>query len=166
MQEIPQFGDAYRVSKAMPERILLAKTSDEIREILDDYLDEIMTAYQNKRISNPIAQRMLELIEKDYAQQLTLSTMAEKLHISSAYASRVFKENTGVSFKWYLNEVRMDATYNYLKRTNMPIHEIAMKVGYVEVRSFYKMFKSHFGVTCSQIREMYSSTGKADTEQR
>ena len=160
MRESPDFWDIYQLSIPIPELIMTADSSADIDRLLAEYLEDVITCYGGSVNKSPIVNRMVEFIENNYHKPITLEMLANQLHMSPAYASRLFKKYMGVNLKWYLNEVRMDATYNYLKRTQIPIQEIAIKVGYVEIRSFYKMFKSHFGVTCSQIRELYSSQQK------
>jgi len=160
MKKSPVFWDVYQLSLPVTDRIMAANSSEDIEKVLAEYLEEIITGFGWGADKNPVVRRMLEYIENNYHKPITLKTLSDQLHMSTAYASRLFKKYMGVNFKWYLNEVRMDATYNYLKRTQISIHEIAEKVGYVEVRSFYKMFNTHFGVTCSQIRELYSSQQK------
>ncbi|MCL1828440.1 MAG: helix-turn-helix domain-containing protein [Oscillospiraceae bacterium] len=157
MKWAPDFRSIFEISVSIPERITAASATEEIVEILDEFLEVVITSYGEFDIRSPIVKRMVEYIENNYDKPITLEKLARSLHLSTSYASRLFKKYMGVNMKWYLNEVRMDYAYNYLKQTQIPIQEVAKKVGYVEIRSFYKMFKSHFGVTCSQIRNLYSS---------
>lgn len=163
IKEVPYFWSIFQLSLPIPGRIMTADSNERIKEVLDEYLEEVSACYGWDDVRNPIVARMVEYIETNYSSPITLEKLSRQMQISSAYASRLFKKYMGVNFKWYLNEVRMDATYNYLKRTQVPIHEIAERVGYDEVRSFYKMVKSHFGLTCSQIRELYK-TQQTDDE--
>jgi YesN/AraC family two-component response regulator len=158
LEKTSLFRQIFNAALPVPERLGAVRSKQQMWGILIEYYESVISIYQKlEPRANPIVDRILEMIETGYSQPLTMESVASKLHLTPSYASRLFKENVGVNFKWYLNEVRMDATYNLLKRTDIPIQEIAERVGYKEMRGFYKMFRNHFGTTCTQIRQLYTS---------
>lgn len=81
--------------------------------------------------------------------------MCETQNISRATLHRVLKANTGQSASSYINEIRLREAYALLTYLNIPIKDIAMKVGYFDPKYFTRVFKKKFGVTPSKIRIKY-----------
>ncbi len=83
---------------------------------------------------------------------LSVDTLCEYLHLSSAYFSTLFKRETGKSFIAYVTELRMDMAANMLTQTDEKTYLIAEKIGYTDPNYFSYVFKKHFGVTPSKYR--------------
>ena len=79
--------------------------------------------------------------------------MAEQFELTSNYVSRFFKQETGCSFIQYITMLRMDRAKELLITTEIPIKEIVMQIGYVDVANFVRKFKSCEGLTPGQFRE-------------
>ena len=62
---------------------------------------------KNMRFS-PCISRVVAHIEKNFAQDISLKTMAYDLNINAAYLGQLFKLETGQLFSVYLNRVRID----------------------------------------------------------
>lgn len=54
-------------------------------------------------------------IDHNYARPISLSDAAEYLQVSSSYLSRIFKNDTGMNFVNYLNQVRIDKARSMLE---------------------------------------------------
>ncbi|BAE82650.1 helix-turn-helix domain-containing protein [Desulfitobacterium hafniense] len=150
--------EVYDCTSSIGNKVFLARNSAELRSIIDEYFDAIVQVYQivdtNK---NPHVKRIIRYVNEHYDRPFTIKDMFKSLNVSSSYASRIFVEQMGVSIKWYINEYRMYKAQNYLYFTNWPISAVASKVGYSDVRSFYKMYNKHFSISCSKIRNLYDS---------
>lgn len=106
------------------------------------------TLLQNNSSTN---RRYMENILKyidDYIEDITLSSVAEEFHITSAHLSRIFKENVGVNFSEYVTEKKLLHAAKLLRENqNMNIIELANKLGYNTPSYFSTKFKERFGVT-------------------
>ncbi len=90
----------------------------------------------------------IEYISEHYQDNsLSLSHIANLLHINSDYLGRLFKEQTGTSYSQYLSNYRMEKAANLLLTTNKSVATIGSLVGYNQVSYFRKMFKGHFNCT-------------------
>ncbi|MEX0603770.1 MAG: AraC family transcriptional regulator [Marinobacter sp.] len=58
----------------------------------------------------------------------------------------------GVSYQELLDEVRQKMAEEYLTRSNLPIPEIALRLGFSETASFHRKFKSSAGVPPGEYR--------------
>jgi len=64
----------------------------------------------------------------------------------------LFKQVTGISFKEYLNKVRIEEAKSLLEHTDYSIMEIAVACGYSDQSYFTKVFKKATGITPKQYR--------------
>lgn len=96
-------------------------------------------------------------ISENYDKALTTSSLAEKVHLSEGYFCKVFKEITGKSAIEYLNQVRVDKAEKMLKKTHLPVTEIAFCCGFGDANYFSRTFKKFKGVTPQSIRNLKSA---------
>ena len=79
---------------------------------------------------NYLVQRMLEEIERDYAQPITLRTISVTIGRQPAYLGRVFQHEVGSSVRGYLTRVRLEHAAE-LVRDGIKIEAVALSVGVV-----------------------------------
>lgn len=123
----------------------------------------VRTAYEKckeqmekeSRIS-PIVRRARQYIQKHFSQpDLTLESVAQFLNVSPVYLSRMIKQELGISFTHLLTKTRMEKASELLLSTELPIHEIAERVGYDTQHYFSTAFKKTIGVSPNQYRKMH-----------
>lgn len=93
------------------------------------------------------------IIKDHYHQRLTLSELANKVNVNSAYLSYSFRKYTGQNVVEYLTKIRIEASKCLLRSTNMQIQEIAESVGYFDVKYFSRVFRNLTGCPPSKYRE-------------
>ncbi|MCL2774915.1 MAG: AraC family transcriptional regulator [Oscillospiraceae bacterium] len=96
---------------------------------------------------------LLEYIENNYAQKITVSAGANILHFSESYFSKYFKIFTGTTFSKYINYIRIKAAWDMLKTTNAKITVIADNCGFENIRTFNREFKALTGITAKEYRQ-------------
>ena len=95
----------------------------------------------------------VRLITENFADsELTLEKIAGSLHVSKSSLSRLFAAYTGERFSVYLRKVRMDHACRLLTETDLTVKHIAYGCGIRDVQSFYKNFKSLYGITPNKYR--------------
>lgn len=104
-------------------------------------------------ISNPSIERLVHIINTNYHMPITLSFAAELLHISPAYLSVLFRENTGFGFKEYIINVRIKNACSKLADTKNSVKDIAYSCGFNDSNYFSSMFKKITGVSPLQYRK-------------
>ena len=124
------------------------------KELIERISQALGSAVQNKK--NRHIDQMLLMLEENYGEQVTLSSIAEQLGLSPSYVSRIFKEEQGVTFLEYLTEVRMKFGKQLIATTNLKIKEIGERVGYVKTTYFIKLFKEATGMTPGEYRKHMS----------
>lgn len=96
--------------------------------------------------------KAMAYIRKNYAENPTLGRVAEHVNVSKNYFSVLFKENSGISFKQFLNDVKLSNAAKMLKQTEMSIVEICHDCGYDSLSTFYRKFKEKFSVSPQTYR--------------
>jgi AraC family transcriptional regulator len=96
----------------------------------------------------------VQLIEQNYAGDLTLSEMAAAVHLSPFHLARVFKRALGVSPHQYLIQVRVNNARALLSAGSgqRSLAEIATAAGFADQSHLTRHFKRITGVTPSQFR--------------
>jgi two-component system response regulator YesN len=96
---------------------------------------------------------VLNLIERCYADDITLDDAAAIAGLSSSYLSRLFKEEMGTNFKDYLTTYRLERAKAGLRDPRRKIYEVAEEVGFRDQRYFSEVFKKRFGYSPLEYRD-------------
>jgi AraC family transcriptional regulator of adaptative response / methylphosphotriester-DNA alkyltransferase methyltransferase len=93
------------------------------------------------------------VIERRYPEAaLALPDVAREIATSSRQLQRVFAELAGTAFRDELAAVRMQHGAALLLTTDLPVSEIAQRVGYRQAAQFAKAFRRHHGTSPSGLR--------------
>ena len=102
---------------------------------------------------SPPVQKTLVYIDAHLSDNLTLSTLADTLNISSSYLSTLFKKETGQTLTAYINAQRIQQAKHLLETTKLQIQTIAQHCGIMDVQYFSKLFKSITGTSPKHYRQ-------------
>lgn len=126
-----------------------------------DFMDVM---YNNFRISRTKAQDMQEhrysvriahisrLIREHHTENLSLSQLADMVHLSAPYLSKFFDQQFGMTFLTYLTQVRLDHAVNLLLTTDKIIEDVSAESGFPNSHAFVQAFKREYGVLPSVYR--------------
>jgi transcriptional regulator GlxA family with amidase domain len=95
----------------------------------------------------------IELIARDYAQDLQLEGVARTLATSRRQLQRAFAEVGNTSFRDELAKVRMHHARTLLAADAIPVRSVAASVGYHQPAQFAKSFRRHHGQAPSMYRK-------------
>ncbi len=85
--------------------------------------------------------------------RITAEGLASRLFISRRQLYRVLNRYQGATFKQKLMVFRMEAARRLLEDSDMPLSEVAQRVGYESAASFCKAFKKKTGVSPGTYRK-------------
>ncbi len=111
--------------------------------------------YAVKRLQN-----VLQYIEKNLDQNISLEDMAKIAHLNKTYFSNSFYKLMGVRPIKYLNRKRIEKAQLLLWTSNQPICAIAKQVGFDDSNYFSRIFKKTAGVSPAKYRDQISSLQK------
>ena len=100
-------------------------------------------------------QRVLNYIDRNIKDGISLDQAAEYANMSSYYFSRVFKKITGVNFITYVTDSKIAVAQEMLVDTDLPVLSIAYELSYNEANYFSKAFKRKVGMTPTEYREAH-----------
>lgn len=116
---------------------------------IDIFTDNL---FQPPEKNSKIVKSAVDYVARHFSEDITLSSVAEELHVNTSYLSMLFKQVTGATFKEHLNRVRVGEAERLLANTDYPIIEIAIACGYSDQSYFTKVFKKYTGLTPRQYR--------------
>lgn len=94
----------------------------------------------------------LKYIASNYYSQITLTGLADKLHISEQYLSQLFHAQTGITFSHYLRKYRIDRSVELMSFSELSLTQIAELAGYTDYAYFSKSFRAVTGISPKQYR--------------
>ncbi|MBE6637721.1 MAG: helix-turn-helix domain-containing protein [Ruminococcaceae bacterium] len=103
---------------------------------------------------------IIDYIERNCNEPITLNDMARRYFYSPSYFSRAFKKNFGTTFSMYLQNVRIQKVIQLMQDPTLSIEEISERIGYHDKRELYRAFKNVTGTTPSNYRKTKMSWTK------
>lgn len=143
--------------KEIEEAILAMVSNLKAKNILPE--KECTDNSENKSegtASSFIVNNALKYIEKNYANKITLSEVAEKTYISQWHLSKLLNKHMGQNFSEILNTIRVNEAKILLKDPALRIGDIAEKVGFVDVAHFSRVFRKNIGISANEYRNSIS----------
>jgi AraC family transcriptional regulator, regulatory protein of adaptative response / methylphosphotriester-DNA alkyltransferase methyltransferase len=93
-----------------------------------------------------------EILEDEYAAELSLDDIARRLASSRRQLQRAYAEIGGTTFRTYLTDVRMRKAAELLASGRLTVREVAHRVGYRQPAQFAKAFRRRHGSAPSDFR--------------
>ncbi|BFH65737.1 response regulator transcription factor [Paenibacillus azoreducens] len=100
-----------------------------------------------------LTNRILLMVKAEYAQNITLKSVAERFRMNSTYLGQLFLKEAHMKFSEYLMAYRMLQAREYILTTDEKISSIALSVGYPNLNYFYTHFQGYFGKSPSELRK-------------
>ncbi len=95
----------------------------------------------------------LRYIAQNYAMPITLEEVADNINLSPTYLSKKFKKVTGVTFKEYVNYIRIRQACQMLLTTDDNINTIALNCGFNSSNYFKDCFRRINGISPRSFRK-------------
>lgn len=96
--------------------------------------------------------QVIEYIEENIKEPLSLQEISKKFFISEFHFSRIFKILVGSSLKHYIQGRKLTLVAQKLKTSSCTITMVAMDYGYKSPEVFSRAFKKQFGISPSAFR--------------
>lgn len=95
---------------------------------------------------------VLEILHSEYADELSVESIAARLYLTPSYLSYIFRHGTGYTIVRYLVNLRLEKAKELLETENRKIADVALAAGYRDVSYFCAQFKNKYGMTPAQFR--------------
>ncbi|MCL2362387.1 MAG: response regulator [Defluviitaleaceae bacterium] len=137
------------------QHMLRLETISNIYEWLKGIIWTAIDLLDSKRKSmrKAAVDKVISYVESHYMDNISLEKIAKSIYYTPNYLGNVFKQETNQNFSKYLMEYRIRQSAVLLQDRNVKVLEASMSVGYKNMSTFIKNFKSVFGVTPSEYRK-------------
>lgn len=127
----------------------LRQPDPDLRQTLEEHA---RTRMQGLGDRDGLASRVRYAIYQQLRQGVTRQDrVAEQLAMTSRTLQRKLGEE-GLSYQGLLDDIRHELARDYLTNTQLSIQDIALRLGFSEVRSFHRRFKDWTGNTPGDFR--------------
>lgn len=116
-----------------------------VNYVLGVYIENTRFLSKKQQHDRTFGVRLVEYINERYANELSLSQIADAFGYSPSYFSTLFKKTFYVSFVDYLNGVRVQKSLPFLKR--FPASKVYSLCGFNSPQQYFLHFKRFYGVS-------------------
>ncbi|MEH0885219.1 AraC family transcriptional regulator [Enterobacter sp. UNJFSC 003] len=103
-------------------------------------------------LSPHVLRNVVEFIEENLSQPLTLAELADRAALSEYHFARMFRQSMGYAPHQYVMLRRMEKAKTLVQHTTTPLTDIALACGFNSASHFSNRFRSVMGMTPSQLR--------------
>ncbi len=108
--------------------------------------------YEIPAQGHPCLAKALCWMRENLHRKITVSDVADTVHLSPGYLRDLFRLHTGTSFSQTLRKMRLTQAKHLLMNPHVSIAEVAERVGYSNVHSFSRAFTANEAITPSEYR--------------
>lgn len=98
--------------------------------------------------------RVLDRIEDELDQPLTLDLLADEACLSAFHFARSFKSSIGLSPHKYVLARKIERAKQHLMTTDLTVEEIATSLGFENLHHFRRLFRTQLGVLPGTLRNV------------
>ena len=162
LEHMRQWGilyDVWRNSRtSLIQQVIKLQSEAEIecwfKQVL---MDPCLTTLEGnmKSYKKNLLDQIVTMIREEYDTDLSLETVAARLHYNPNYLSGLFNKEMNITFSEYLAKQRHDMARKWLIETGLPVKEIAYKLQYKNSQNFIRSFRKGQGMTPGEFRMKY-----------
>lgn len=152
------FPSFYNKNRNLFERLIGTDSSDLYQTYTLIYEELFLLLKNENTESFEVIDRVLSYIDKHFIFDLSLSELADKFNLTESYVSRLIKDATGIPFKNYINQLKVNRAKELLDSKKMKVSEVSYAVGCKNVNTFIRIFKQYEGITPGKYQNYSQST--------
>ena len=151
--------------RAIVEKILQAKErQSNYQEYTSLYLNTLlydlvrMNAQEEKAASeigaryNP-TQIVIDYIHENYADDISLESIAEAIHFNKSYIATAFKQVEGITINEYIYKYRAYKACELIAYSDLRLGEVSAMTGFKHIQHFNRVFKKYIGIPPGEYRD-------------
>ncbi|MFX3635941.1 MAG: helix-turn-helix domain-containing protein [Candidatus Pristimantibacillus sp.] len=104
-------------------------------------------------ISHKKLKEIVLYIQKNFNQEISIQSLADKFFLSPNYLCQLFKKEVGETIVEYLSRLRIEYACKLLIDTKLSIYQVGEKCGFQDYFYFTRIFKRMVKLTPTQYRE-------------
>lgn len=129
-------------------------SKEQVEQWMLDSLESSMDNMLKNRssINVRVINKACDYINENYHKNISLEEVAQTVHLSHFYFSRLFKQEKGCNFVDFITKIRIDRAKQLLQDPDCTVVQIAVKVGYQDASYFCRVFRHVTAMTPKQYR--------------
>jgi AraC family transcriptional regulator, transcriptional activator of pobA len=135
--ELADRGEGYRQAALAHLTLLLV----DIARLATDVVGDL------RRSNETLLAEVFDVIEQRFAGPLSLRDVASSIGVTPGHLTTLVRRRTGRTVVDWITERRMVHARRLLTETDLPVNEIARRVGQPDAGYFARVFRHHHGVT-------------------
>ncbi|MBB6695598.1 response regulator [Cohnella xylanilytica] len=104
--------------------------------------------------SESVVDRVAHFVAANLDKTLSREDIAKYVYLNPDYLDRMFKKKAGCSVTEFIFREKMAVAQRLLSNTRLPVHEIALQVGFTNFSHFSRMFKKHTNLNPLEFRNV------------
>ena len=101
---------------------------------------------------NP-AQIVIDYIEENYANDISLESIAEAIHFNKSYIATAFKQLEGITINEYIYKYRAYKACELIAYSDLRLGEVSAMTGFKHIQHFTRVFKKYIGIPPGEYRD-------------
>lgn len=159
--DIPQLNEPLFLPQCAEAEPLLMDIEKEYRRqlmyhnmVTGSALRQVLALVVRKLLSPPDTgtNEIIRFIQNNTARNFSNRELGELFHFHPNYINSIIKASTGMSLHRYVLNAKISKAIRLLDTTQMPVREIAQKVGFTDISHFSKVFKKTAGASPNKYR--------------
>ncbi len=111
--------------------------------------------FSDRRINTAITM-MQERVHECSADDFVLTNIAREAGLSRPHFFKLFRSNTGVTPKVYMNALLIERALDKITNTDHSVTSIALDLGFASQPSFSRFFRANVGISPTSYRQVAS----------
>ncbi|MGI6254595.1 MAG: response regulator transcription factor [Acutalibacter sp.] len=132
-------------------------TIDAVIKTVDYLIKALKQCQKTDDSEEDYVSRAKSYVIDHYNSELSIKEIADFIHLSPEYLTRLFKKETGSTLKDYIIECRISTAKDLLANSSLSISMIASEVGYHNFSYFAYLFKKLEQVTPREYRNKFAA---------
>ena len=120
----------------------------------NNFLIERIFEYENEvKKGYTIIEKINKFIREHYRENIGRNEISAEFYLAPEYLAKMYKRQTGISLKDYINEYRIKQAKLLLEKEEMQISDVAETVGFDNFTYFSTLFKKYTGMSPNSYRK-------------
>lgn len=125
-------------------------------------LKRTRTLLTEKEQESDLLGEIKKYVQENLENSITREQIAEKVHFSEDYLSKIFKKETGISLNEYITQEKIAYAKKLIEEDKDSIGNIAVRLGYSSFSYFSDIFKRNTGCLPREYRKKSRNTGETE----
>ncbi|SFJ59841.1 AraC-type DNA-binding protein [Paenibacillus sp. UNC496MF] len=122
--------------------------------------EPIFPSYTQVDEEKQLVYELVQFIDSKLLRITELSMIADELHYSYPYLSRLFARETGLTIKEYFDRKRFEQAILWLQSSKLSVTQIAERLHYRSIHTFSKAFRNKFGMSPTMYKQWLENSKK------